>query len=388
MTTLDAPATRPRLHEIDLLRIIAALSVVLYHYLFSAYAGGLSPVAYPELNQVARYGYLGVDLFFVISGFVVLMSAWQRKPGQFLISRIVRLYPAYWVAVTLTAVVTVLIGAPKFGVTAFQYLTNLTMLNSLVNQENVDVVYWTLWSELRFYALILLLTVIGMTRRRTLNALWIWLVAIAVLESGLVPAGLANTADLVVQTQFAHYFVAGMALFLLHRFGPSLEIVLILGLSLVNAVYRGVGFADAVGERYAAAFNDVVVAVIIIAIYGVMTLVAIGATRRFALPWFAVLGSLTYPLYLIHAHIGFMLFTLLGPALNRWVLVIGLVTLMLLVAYAIHRLVERPLAPRLRRLLTRLLPTAAGPPRTRPTGAPADQESGDRPRGGGSEPPR
>jgi peptidoglycan/LPS O-acetylase OafA/YrhL len=76
-----------RLHEIDLLRICAAVSVMAYHYLFSAYAGGLSTLRFPNADVIARYGYLGVDLFFTISGFVVMLSAWDRGPRSFVISR-------------------------------------------------------------------------------------------------------------------------------------------------------------------------------------------------------------------------------------------------------------------------------------------------------------
>jgi peptidoglycan/LPS O-acetylase OafA/YrhL len=122
-----------RLHEIDLLRFGAALSVVAYHYLFSAYGGGHSPLAFPAAGQIARYGYLGVDLFFVISGFVVLMTAWDRPPRSFIVSRVVRLYPAYWIAVSATTLVSIVAGDERYHVTAAQYLANLTMLNALVD---------------------------------------------------------------------------------------------------------------------------------------------------------------------------------------------------------------------------------------------------------------
>lgn len=92
-----AEAGRDRLYEIDLLRITAALAVVIYHYTFSGCAGHLIPVSFPALRTVTRYGYLGVDMFFTISGFVVLLSAWGRRPLDFVISRITRLYPAYCV---------------------------------------------------------------------------------------------------------------------------------------------------------------------------------------------------------------------------------------------------------------------------------------------------
>jgi peptidoglycan/LPS O-acetylase OafA/YrhL len=65
---------------------------------------------------VSRYGYLGVDLFFVISGFVVQLSAWDRRPPEFVVSRIVRLYPAFWIAVTVVVVIPA--SMPTAGITA------------------------------------------------------------------------------------------------------------------------------------------------------------------------------------------------------------------------------------------------------------------------------
>lgn len=49
---------------------------------------------FPVLSEVTRYGYAGVNLFFVISGFVILMSVWGRTAPQFIASRVSRLYPA------------------------------------------------------------------------------------------------------------------------------------------------------------------------------------------------------------------------------------------------------------------------------------------------------
>ncbi|MGS2648429.1 hypothetical protein [Streptosporangium sp. LJ11] len=83
-----------------------------------------------------------------------------------------------------------------------------------------------------------------------------------------------------------------------------------------------------------------------------MFLVSLRATRRLGRPWFAVAGALAYPLYLIHAHIGFIVFDRLGDSVPRYVLLAGLLVLMRLGAYAIHALVEHPLAPLLKRLLT------------------------------------
>ena len=344
--------SRGRLHEIDLLRILAAVSVMAYHYLFSAYAGGLSGLHFPHVDVVARYGYLGVDLFFTISGFVVLLSAWDRAPRSFVISRAVRLYPAYWIAVTLTAFVSVAFSQGRFPVSFPQYLANLTMFNSLPNIENVDVVYWTLWAELRFYSMILVLTWIGITARRVTIFLWAWLAATFAFQAGLLP----HATDLVLNTQFSHYFIAGMELCLIHRYGATPQTLALVAVSLGNAIYRGIGFADRVGLRYHTEIDRTVVVGIIVAIFAVMLAVALRLTHRLGRPWFAVLGALTYPLYLVHAHIGFIIFERLGDQVNHVLLVAATMALMTGVAAALHYGVERPLAPRLKRLLDRGLP--------------------------------
>ncbi len=96
----------PRLYVLDGLRLVAALMVVLFHYV--ALYGGWenNPRAvFPSLHGYARYGWLGVEVFFLISGFVICMSTWGRSLGDFVVSRVSRIYPAYWVAVLLTAAV-------------------------------------------------------------------------------------------------------------------------------------------------------------------------------------------------------------------------------------------------------------------------------------------
>ncbi|WOO32781.1 acyltransferase family protein [Diaphorobacter limosus] len=65
-----------RVNEIDLLRFFAALAVVFFHYSFRGYAAdAMSIMPYPLLASLSKYGYLGVELFFMISGFVILMTA-------------------------------------------------------------------------------------------------------------------------------------------------------------------------------------------------------------------------------------------------------------------------------------------------------------------------
>ncbi|MFD0541250.1 acyltransferase family protein [Actinomadura luteofluorescens] len=259
---------RERLSELDLLRFAAALAVVLYH--FTGFGGaGAWPVpsqeVFPEIAPVTRFGYLGVDLFFVISGFVILMSAWGRGPGEFGISRLVRLMPAYWVSVLLGAAVYALFrtghGVPGLIV------PNLTMLQGGLGLRNVDAVYWTLWVELHFYVLAAVLAGIGITYRSCLVFMAAWML-------GGVFADEADSKILQVMLvpTWSCYFIAGMALYMIHRFGPTLLLWGYVAASYLIALRWGAWRAENVFRGA----DETVVSAVITGIFAVMILVATG----------------------------------------------------------------------------------------------------------------
>ena len=100
------PSNASREGFLDALRFFAALSVVLYHYGFLGYApGNLLTLSFPELSPAARYGYLGVQLFFMISGYVILWSINGRTASQFALHRFIRLYPTFWLCAAITLLV-------------------------------------------------------------------------------------------------------------------------------------------------------------------------------------------------------------------------------------------------------------------------------------------
>ena len=141
-----------RISEIDLLRFFAALAVVFFHYSFRGFsADGLSKVSYPLLAPISKYGYLGVELFFMISGFVILMTADTGSIRTFAVSRFVRLYPAFWICCSLTFAISVMLGGGRDYPSANQYLINMTMFSGFVGVPPIDGVYWSLFVELKFF---------------------------------------------------------------------------------------------------------------------------------------------------------------------------------------------------------------------------------------------
>lgn len=139
-----------RFYALDIFRFFAALSVVFYHYTAREGSG-----AFAVLAPVTKFGYLGVPFFFIISGFVISASAHNRTAADFLVSRAVRLYPAYWAGLLFTTVIVFFYG--RFDITLMQFFANLTMMNDLVHVKNIDGAYWTLQAELKFYGCVFLL---------------------------------------------------------------------------------------------------------------------------------------------------------------------------------------------------------------------------------------
>ena len=138
--------------ELDYLRGLACAMVVFSHYLERGARDGLTGLArYPWAESIAEWGYLGVQLFFMISGYVIFKSAQDRTAGSFIISRFWRLYPAYWVAIACTTIVVTLFKATHFQVSTRDLIWNFSMFQQFANAANVDGVYWSLLVELLFY---------------------------------------------------------------------------------------------------------------------------------------------------------------------------------------------------------------------------------------------
>jgi peptidoglycan/LPS O-acetylase OafA/YrhL len=206
---------KKRINEIDLLRFFAVIAVVFFHYAFRGYtADKMSVMPYP-LAPIAKYGYFGVHLFFMISGFVILMTASSGNLRRFIVSRVARLYPAFWVCCTITFAITMLIGAPRYTASVSQYLINMTMLSGFVSVKSIDGVYWSLFVELRFYALVGLIMLIGKINKAQLF-LAVWLVICITLDV----LNITKMRYLLI-VDYAAFFIAGATFFLIWSKGLS-----------------------------------------------------------------------------------------------------------------------------------------------------------------------
>ena len=362
--SVDTPVRKspaaPRQLLLDGLRFVAAISVVFYHYCFRGHASdNLSPVAYPALAPLAKYDYLGVELFFIISGYVLAMSLRRHSPRSFIISRICRLYPGYWVAVTVLFLVlrtvTSVMGSPPL----VQYVVNMTMGQNFLGFADLDGVYWTLTYELKFYGLLLAVLVLG--GRRHLP----WLVAgwLTLAFAWLLVGDLPHILMTVLVPDYASFFGAGI-LFALLAEPDRTRWPLWLGLAFSYVLCLGAGWHEA-GVKEAFMNLPHSRTIILSTITAIFVLFWV-ATRPRQRPWppqlatvLTLMGALTYPLYLLHQNLGYVVLQRLGPGSPPYALLVGLLGLMLVATYALHRWVERPLAPLLGQWLGRYLPGQA-----------------------------
>ncbi|MEU1377687.1 acyltransferase [Streptomyces triculaminicus] len=328
----------------DALRLVAALMVVAFHYTALKGGWGRSPKeVFPDLEIVTRYGWTGVEVFFLISGFVICMSTWGRTLGDFVVSRVTRIYPAYWVAIFLTAGVVALWPQVRTVKNWDVVLTNLTMLQQGMGVWDVDGVYWTLFAELKFYVLFAVVVATGVTYRKCVLFCGVWTVAAVT-----APSVDNEMLSLWAMPLFAPYFIAGIAFYLIHRFKPTALLWGIVIMSLLLALHS---VPKRVHDNAEGVIPTWPATLIVFIAFGLMALISTGAFDRVQWRWLATAGALTYPLYLLHQYIGMTIIYALRERVTSGWLVSGLMVVMLGAAYVMHRCVERPLGKRLRSAL-------------------------------------
>ena len=338
----------PRVNEIDLLRFLAAIAVVLFHYSFRGYfADDRTTMPYLGLAPIGKYGYLGVDLFFIISGFVILMTASRGRVPEFVASRVARLYPAYWACCSITFLAILAIGDARYTATVPQYFANMTMLGGFFHVPYIDGSYWSLTVELKFYAMIGIVLLLG-ALARVQALLCAWLAAAIALRFWEI-----DSLGYWLIIDYAAYFIAGATFFLIWSRGVSVVRAGLLIASWLLALANAIEYSQEVADYYNTPISAFVVGAIVSIYFLVMLLVALRRTGALARRRWVTLGALTYPLYLLHQQIGFMIFNLGYPKISAHLLFWGTIIGMLALAYVVHAQVERRLAPRLRDALNR-----------------------------------
>ncbi len=327
-----------RLVALDLLRFFAALAVVLYHYTARTELN-----TFPILAEITKFGYLGVPLFFIISGYVITLSAYNRSAYEFAVSRFIRLYPAFWASILITCIITIVFANKHYSAT--QILANVTMLNDYLKIDNIDGVYWTLQAELKFYGCIFLLLVFGVFQH-----IKYWLSAWLAITALYLYAQQPFFMSWFISPHYSPLFIAGVAFYLIHKNGTKPFSLLIMTTSLILACYNG--FQQALSFIKGASTLDQYIAAFIIAcFYLLFYYLVTGRIQAKKNKSYILLGALTYPLYLIHNAAGKAVIDYYKTSHPEWMLVITTIGAALATSYLIHAKIEKKIAPVLKKSL-------------------------------------
>lgn len=272
----------------------------------------------------------------MISGSVIFYSAQNRTASEFIVSRGVRLYPSYWFAVLFTSFFAIYWGGDLMAVEPKQILANFTMFQNYLGISNVDGVYWTLDYEVAFYLAVL--TILILNLKKHLNYIFImW----PILMSFVL---VINKQWLPLLGTYFCYFSAG-TLFALLKNNNNLLVKLSLLQTLFLCIFFSTGNVENLNLQKGVEFSKIIIALIVSAFFLFFVVLNSKRGQNLKLPHSKFFGSLTYPVYLIHAHFGYMFINKFGNEENKLLIYALTITIVLLVAYLMHKLIEVKLHP-------------------------------------------
>ena len=303
-----------------MLRGIAALAVTIFHF-----TSGLSTTFW--LGKVGRFGFVGVEMFFIISGFVIPYALYKRSYvlkdwSNFLLRRVIRIEPPYLVCIILTILLNLLSTlSPLYKGGAFQLnissiLLHIGYLVPFFKETWLSPVFWTLAIEFQFYILAALIFPLIVSKK---NYLKILILVIFLSSYCLIPSG-----NFIFH--YSSFFVLGIVLF-----------------------YQKCNFLK---KEYAHVINVALLALIyyqfstVILIASLITSGAITFLTNWENKGLLFLGTISYSLYLIHVPVGGRIINLAKNFItsNNGSALIILVALMvtLVTSYIFYRIVELP----------------------------------------------
>ena len=352
------------LHAIDAVRFACALLVVGYHYgaalplepaarALSDASGAVVPANWAGASW---FGWVGVEVFFVVSGFVIAISAAESSRRDFARRRVLRLAPAAWICATLTLIALIAVGRGNPA-------GWLRSVGFWPWGSYIDPVYWTLGVEIGFYSVVAICmgpvgTAVRIERAAVaagaVSALF-WANVILGNVDPVVP----RWAQLLL-VQHGCFFALGVLVWaILDRGLTPLRMV-------VAAVMGATCLIEVAGHAsgHARALGIVSGPTLPLAIFVVAVAILFGARRFEPLvgrwgPMLGTLGLMTYPLYLVHQLAGYVVIgALMRAGVGADAARVAALGLALAVALWIVRYAE----PAMRRSLSTLLMRGAGLP--------------------------
>ncbi|MBE8716035.1 acyltransferase family protein [Cellvibrio polysaccharolyticus] len=330
-----------RFNILDPLRFFAAMSVLVYHYsIFLKHSGA------EWLLHTLSFGYLGVNFFFLLSGFVIIASAQNRNAIDFAVSRVIRLYPAFWICLLITVAAIYFIEEKKISI--FDVLANASILNDYLGVKNIDGVFWTLQAEIKFYGCIFLLILTGLIRFiRTW--LLVWLLLSILYHFYEQPFFLSW----FISPGYSFYFIGGVCCYQLYKRRDPL----ILSILVISMIFSIIKSSSQIYDFFpgAGGLDEMIAAAIISIFFLTFYLLSMGLLNFQPRRYFLLLGAISYPLYLIHNRAGKIVIEEFLQIMSPVCSVLLVSVIVIAASFLVHIIFEKPMSATMKKFCFSLI---------------------------------
>lgn len=331
--------------NIEVMRGIAVLIVVLYHYTTRLPPDALG-VSAPAM-VVTHLGKLGVYVFFVLSGYLIAQSI--EKSGNlaaFYTKRIARIWPLFAFASVFVFICMKIWSPPVVYTGLDPFYTEQRTLSDLIGSifflkdlgfEWVDGAYWSILTELKFYAIVGIFA--ALFRGRFIERFALFAIVVSAIDVVMIIASpasgvaLAPSGDLAILSQILRGGLVSLYLplfalgLLLHRGRMDALFCAVSLLALISAI---VGVAE--DRKF-----DVQADITFLLILG---LVLVADQFGFRSRVFLWLGKYSYSIYLFHQMLGLTIIKYIAPTVGIDAAIYIALASVCLIAWAASRLVE------------------------------------------------
>lgn len=323
-----------RIQEIDYLRAVSMILIILYHYT-TRYEEIIGHQVVWSIN--VPWGCFAVNTFFVLTGYLTFANL-NRGGVDFLKKRVIRLYPTFWACILITSLF-MAIMMPERLRSVKDIAFNFTMFPGLLGAQRVDGVYWTLQVEMIFYLLVSVITVRKSERWRNIGVgCWIGAATVAFLckRVGINPFPIKLIGLIALSTSRFEFLAAGVLLALLEK-EQRQRSAIYLGLIICSIVaYWDMGWIHGV------LWLILTLACIALAVNMESKQNSKSNLLTRALVW---LAQISYPVYLLHQFIGFAILRKLDTyGMTSELYIFIPIVFSLLLGALLHKYVEIPSA--------------------------------------------
>lgn len=332
-----------RLYNLDILRFLCAIMILFYHFCYRGYhSDQWILIQYPEVAFIAKNLWLGVSFFFIISGFVIAYSIENKTAHQFAVSRIARLYPAFLICMTITALFMLFFdkNIDEFKLTAARYFANLGMTPQIFGQKFMDGAYWSIVVEIIFYFWIFIFLILNIYQSKKYIILTSWAI-ISLINEFYIHSKILKIS---LCTTYAGYFIIGIVFYEIfknnNRIKPIYGLLFLLSFFIaMSDEMQYIAWMNKENINLNDQFNFYYFTLKMIIISFIFN-IAIRIKPIITSNYCVILGGLTYPLYLIHQNAGYMMFHMLSDLMNKWLILVVTISCMVFASYLIFQYCE------------------------------------------------